>query len=267
MPVEIIPKFERRQTKKAQVQLGKMTGNAQKPLGQAWRLKIPAGPGRSYRLAQLDDYGNLRRQNFPWSLPLLLKLRARTSSSEIPGTWGFGLWNDPFSLSLGLGGGTRHLPTLPNAAWFFFASAQNYLSFRDNKPAQGFLAQSFRSPRPPTPLLILGAMAFPLLLWSKLARHLRPLFQQFIAEDSFLLDVDSTQWHEYSLEWRIDGISFRVDDQTYRTAITPKGPLGLVIWIDNQFAAFPPNGRLSYGTLENLQSAWLKIENLSIIRG
>ena len=127
--------------------------------------------------------------------------------------------------------------------------------------------QTFQSPKIPTPFLALGAMAFPLLLWPRLARHLRPLFQHLITEDSFSLDVDSTQWHEYSLEWLVDGVSFRVDDQTYGTAITPKGPLSLVIWIDNQFAAFPPNGQLSYGTLENPQSAWMEINNLTVIRG
>ena len=126
-----------------------MEGCSQETRGQTWHLKIPAGPGESYRLAQLDDDDNLRRQHFLWSPPLHLKLRARTSSSEIPGTWGFGLWNDPFSLSLGIGGGTRRLPTLPNAAWFFFASPQNYLSFRSDKPAQGFLAQTFQSPKIP----------------------------------------------------------------------------------------------------------------------
>ena len=83
-----------------------MEGCSQETRGQTWHLKVPAGPGESYRLAQLDDDDNLRRQHFLWSPPLHLNFRARTSSSEIPGTWGFGLWNDPFSLSLGIGGGT-----------------------------------------------------------------------------------------------------------------------------------------------------------------
>lgn len=284
MPIEISPKFEIHQSQGAEVHPG-ITGDCshivptlapdastgvspwEKTLGQTWHLEIPPGPQGSYRLAQLDDYCALGRHRFPWHPPLTLSLRARVSAPDIPGTWGFGLWNDPFSLSLGFGGGTRRFPALPNAAWFFCASPQNYLSFRNDKPAQGFLAQSFQSPQLPTPLLALGALALPLLLWPRLARKLRTLFRKLIVEDSVALGVDVTQWHTYTIEWSVNGVTFRVDDQTFHTGITPKAPLGLVIWIDNQFAAFPPNGRLSYGTLENPQSVWLESENLTVIKG
>lgn len=262
MSTDLKPQLKIQQTQGAEVHPRISVGS----LGQTWHLEIPPGLQGSYQLAQLDDYSQLQREFFPWHAPLNLRLRARVSTPEIPGTWGFGLWNDPFSLSLGLGGASRRFPTLPNAAWFFFASSQNYLSFRDDNPAQGFLAQTFQSTQIPTLLLGLGAMASPLLLWTRLARKLRPLFRHWIKEDSFSLNVDITQWQEYSLEWRDDGVTFQVGDQTYETAITPQGPLGLVLWIDNQFAAFPPNGRLSYGTLANPQSAWLEIENLYLIQ-
>ena len=61
---------------------------------EAYRLSIPAGPANKYRLAQLDDYPQLRRSDFPWRLPVRFSLAARTSNGSIPGTWGFGLWND-----------------------------------------------------------------------------------------------------------------------------------------------------------------------------
>ena len=244
-----------------------------------WHLEIPSGPEEKYRLAQLDDYSIHRRDTFPWKPPLTLNLRARVSTASVPGTWGFGLWNDPFSLSLGLGGGTRRFPALPNAAWFFFASPENYLSFRTEKPAQGFLAQTFCAPKIPAPILALGALGLPLLLWPWLARKLRPVFARVIEEDSFSLlnhredvagkvsaydleGLDVTRWHEYSLEWGIDHVFFRVDDQTFETGISPEPPLGLVIWIDNQYAAFPPNGKLAYGTLTNLELAWMEIQSL-----
>ena len=108
-----------------------------------YRLFIPSGLSDSYRLAQLDDYANLPRKKFPHH-SFDLSMSARTSSDSIAGTWGFGLWNDPFGLSLGFGGSPFRLPMLPNAVWFFGASKQNYLSFSDDKPAQGFLAQTFR---------------------------------------------------------------------------------------------------------------------------
>jgi hypothetical protein len=230
----------------------------------SWRLEIPAGPKGSYRLAQLDDYARLPRPDFYHRPNLTLSLRARVSNAQIPGTWGFGFWNDPFSLSLGLGGGTRRFPVLPNAAWFFFASPQNYLSFRDDLPANGFLAQTFRSAKIPAPLLALGTLGFPLLLWPRLATRLRPIFRRIIKEDSFSLAVDVTQWHNYSLEWDREQVIFKVADQTFQTRITPKGPLGLVIWIDNQYAAFKSNGELAYGTLENIRSEWVEIEALLI---
>ena len=93
-------------------------------------LSIPAGKADQYRLAQLDDYTKLNRNHFPLLPPANLSLSARTSSNTIPGTWGFGLWNDPFGLSLGFGGTPWRLPALPNAVWFFGASEESYLSFR-----------------------------------------------------------------------------------------------------------------------------------------
>jgi hypothetical protein len=62
---------------------------------EAYRLSISAGPADKYRLAQLDDYPQLRRNDFPWRFPVRFSLAARTSNGPIPGTWGFGLWNDP----------------------------------------------------------------------------------------------------------------------------------------------------------------------------
>src|SRR5512147_1754689 len=107
---------------------------------RSWRLEIPAGPAGAYRWAQIDDHLRLARRSFPCRPPLRLDLRARLSALDLPGTWGFGFWNDPFSTSLGVGGAARRLPVLPNAAWFFYAGQPNYLAFRDTHPAEGFLA-------------------------------------------------------------------------------------------------------------------------------
>src|SRR6266545_7048396 len=103
-------------------------------------LSIPSGKADGYRLAQLDDYAKLRRMDFPLRFPLGLGLLARTSSNSIHGTWGFGLWNDPFGLSLGFGGNPFRLPALPNAAWFFGASEENYLSFKEPSRAERTLS-------------------------------------------------------------------------------------------------------------------------------
>ena len=237
-------------------------------------LSIPAGKADEYRLAQLDDYTKLARGRLPLRFPLSVSLSARTSSESLPGTWGFGLWNDPFGLSLGLGGNSWRLPALPNAVWYFGASKENYLSFKDagtsirglgtgetsTRPAvNGFLAQVFRSPRF-HPSLIPAGMVFP---FSR--RATRRLLGKIIAEDGLALSQDVTQWHRYTLDWREAGVSFKVDDtQVFGSSVSPHPPLGLVIWIDNQYAAFTSEGRIGFGVLANPEPAWLEIKDIEV---
>ena len=227
----------------------------------AWRLEIPAGPKGRYRLAQIDDYRALPRRRFPWQPPFHLSLRARASAAELPGTWGFGLWNDPFGLSLGLGGAAQRFPALPNAAWFFYASPPNYLSFRNDLPAQGFLAATFRAPRLPAPLLALGSPVMALGVVPLAAQLLRGLLRQLIRQDAAQVETDVTAWHTYTLDWQAGQVTLSVDGQVVlATPVSPLGPLSLVIWIDNQYAALPRRGIMSYGCLANPEPGWIEIE-------
>ncbi len=232
-----------------------------------YRLTVPSGKADKYRVAQLDDYALLSRRRFPHRFNPSLSLSARTSSDSIPGTWGFGLWNDPFGLSLGFGGNPFRLPALPNAVWFFGASEENYLSFREQgrgDPAptgNGFMAQTFRSPRF-HPLLVLAGLALP---FSR--KVTRRLMSQVIAEDGVALSVDPSQWHGYRLEWSPSRVLFEVDDVlVFESPVSPNPPLGLVIWIDNQYAAFTPDGRIGFGVLENPEPAWLEVKDVEINR-
>jgi hypothetical protein len=295
-------------------------------------LSIPAGKADQYRLAQLDDYAQLQRKDFPHPTPYSLSISARTSSDSIPGTWGFGFWNDPFGMSLGFGGSPFRLPALPNAAWFFGASEENYLSFKTpraersegrsrldeaqipyenrasstgfaHRPgwpvpgtnaqpsaqggmaANGFLAQTFRSPKF-HPLLIPAGLTLPfsrkttrrllgkvigedgLQLWSPAARDRIQGHTLTGTRAPGLQKVDPTQWHRYQLDWREKRVSFEVDDAiVFETAVSPHGPLGLVIWIDNQYAAFTPEGNIGSGVLENPEPAWLEIKDVDISQG
>jgi hypothetical protein len=231
-----------------------------------WRFEIPAGPAGSYRLAQLDDYSSLPRRSFPWEAPLSLSLRARVSNKEIQGTWGFGLWNDPFSMALARGVDLR-LPSLPNAAWFFFASPPNYLSLLDDLPAQGFLAMTFRSARLPPALLALGFPALPFFFLPPALRLFRRIGRLFVRQESVALLADPTDWHSYSLAWEAGKAEFRVDGQrVLESKEVPHEPLGLVIWVDNQYAALTPQGRMGFGTLPNERLEWLEIEGLDLGR-
>ena len=225
-----------------------------------WRLSIPAGPAEHYRYAQLDDYRHRTRSAFRWQPPLRLSLRARISHAALPGTWGFGLWNDPFSASLGLGGASRRLPALPNAAWFFYASPPNYLAVWDDHPAQGFLAATFSAPHVPLPLMALGLPALPALAWPPTARYLRRLARRLIREAAASIEVGASEWHSYALQWLADRVRFWVDEQLcFETAVVPRPRLGLVLWIDNQYAAFSPQGHLRFGKLANEEPAWLEL--------
>lgn len=228
------------------------------PIENGWRLEIPKGDSHHYRLAQLDDYIQLPRHKFPHHY-LTLSLRARASSISIPGTWGFGLWNDPFGLSLGFGGNPFRLPALPNAIWFFGASKENYLSFKDSLTPNGFLAQAFRAPKF-HPLLIPTGLVFP---FSR--KRVRKFLGKVIGEDEIALSVDVTQWHAYRFEWSAKRSAFWVDDAlVFESQVSPRPPLGLVIWIDNQFAAFTPEGKTGFGVLENPEPAWLEIKDLNL---
>jgi hypothetical protein len=233
-------------------------GNLTK-LPKGWRLAIPAGPASRYRLSQLDDHAAMPRHAYLWHPPLGLSLRARVSSASLPGTWGFGLWNDPYGFSFGPGDVFLRLPALPNAIWFFHSSERSYLSFRDDKPAQGFLAQAFHSPNF-HPLLIPAGLILP---FSR--RRMRPLLRRVIEEDSVKLELNVTQWHEYRMAWNQERTKFWVDEElVLDSPVSPRPPLGLVVWIDNQYAAFTPQGKLRMGMEKNPEGAWLEVENVEV---
>lgn len=224
---------------------------------QGWRLGIAAGDSHAYRDAQLDDYSGIARSQFPHH-SLTLSLCARASDPFHAGTWGFGLWNDPFGISLGFGGNRFRLPALPNAAWFFFASPPNHLSFRDDQPGRGFLAQSFRTPHF-HPWLLPAGLAFPFS-----AKTSRKWISNVIEQDSTTLTADVTQWHKYQLDWRSNRVRWLLDDAVvFESNTSPRPPLGLIIWIDNQFAAFPPDGKIASGLLAGKES-FLELQDLDL---
>ena len=230
-----------------------------------WHLEIPAKKSGGYQLAQLDDHCSLRRGDFPWKPPLTLSLQARVSAEELPGTWGFGLWNDPFSFMLAYNRVVPRFPTLPDATWFFHASPQNYLSLRDDLPANGFLAATFSSNKVPTALLALASPVLALTLIPGAAQFVRRLLQRVIHQDAALIHTNVTDWHEYMLEWDARQVRISLDGAALlQTNIVPHGPLSMVIWIDNQYAALPPAGGLKYGTLPNPEPAWMELRDIKL---
>ena len=78
---------------------------------------------------------------------------------------------------------------------------------------------------------------------------------------SWRLDANSS----LIIDWRESGVSFEVDEvEVFASHVSPKPPLGLVIWIDNQYAAFTPEGKIGFGVLENPEPAWLEIKDIDV---
>lgn len=240
-------------------------GGVSETAERGFRLRIPAISGGQYALAQLDDYMSLRRRKFPHQAPVRLSLEAQVSGENIRGTWGFGFWNDPFSYGFGGGGTIKSLPVLPNAAWFFFGSKENHLSLRDDLPGSGFHVKTFRSPLLPSFLSLFALPALPTMLFPASARFLRKAAARIVREDALAIPIPVGDWHLYQLDWAESEVRFCVDDQVILTTPTsPRGPLGLVIWIDNQFFQFDPKGKMGFGSLQTDHEQGLMIRNLNL---
>jgi hypothetical protein len=240
-------------------------GQVEGPEGDVLCLSLPELNEERYSLAQLDDYMHLTRGQFPHQPPFRMKLEARVSNADLPGTWGFGLWNDPFSVGSLTGGVKRLLPVLPNAAWFFYGSRENHLTLQDDVPASGFHMKTFRSPLVPSIFSILAVPVSPFLLCSWTARIIRRTARALVQEDAHVIKMDVTDWHSYGLIWERERVRFTVDDtRIFQTANAPKGRMGLVIWIDNQYFSFTSKGHIKFGSLRSTTEAILEIRHLFV---
>ena len=237
-------------------------------LTEGYRLSLPKLDGQVYSLAQLDNYIKMQRSHFPFQPPFSFDLEARASGPDLPGTWGFGLWNDPFSLGLGAGGMSRILPVLPNAAWFFYASPENHLTLYDHLPGSGFLARTYRSPLLPGVFSLLTLFLFPLVISKWGRRFLRRAARLVVKEDARLLNVDVLEWHRYGLNWQENEVTFFVDGEAiFNTRISPRGKQGFALWMDNQYFRFDSSGRMAFGFLPVPDAQELQISAFNISSG
>lgn len=234
---------------------------SQLPAGahRGWHLSIPAGDERAYRLAQIEQGPFRNRAEFPLTPPTEWTLWARVSHDSLPGTWGFGFWNEPFSVGLGLRGMRRALPVLPNAAWYFYASPPSFLSLRDDQPGKGWMGMVFTSPLIPSLALIPALPLLAGLLIPVTRRALRRFARRWVRDQAILIPVTPTEWHRYTLRWEHNCVSFEVDGAWVATLpLVPQGKMKALVWIDNQMACFDPQGNLGSGVLSN-PAAWLEI--------
>lgn len=230
--------------------------------GDTLRLITTDTVSTQYTDAQLDDYEDLARRDFLWRPPLQMTVRARFShpAGELRGTAGFGFWNDPFLMT-----GLRW-PALPRVIWFFYASPPSNMKLDRHTPGHGWKAATLDASRWPFfALLPTTPLAVPLLNLGPLYRTFWPIGQKAINVSETLVPADMTEWHTYVIDWQPKTAHFSVDGQTVLKCQTPpRGPLGFVLWLDNQYMVATPWGSFKYGLLAAPGEQWLEVSHIEI---
>jgi hypothetical protein len=229
------------------------------------RLFVPITPERRYTNAQLDDYhwpGSQRpaMPRFSSAPPMRVSLRARASHAAPIGTLGFGFWNEPFSL-------TGSVLGTPSVWWFFYASPPSDMALVPGVPGRGWKAASLNTGHWPGLLFAPAALGAVLLTRVPgLGRPVMNLARRFMtASEAPLADVALDAWHNYELLWLAAEARFSVDGvERLRLPEPPAGPLGIVLWIDNQYAIASDSGQFGFGVRPLPEEQWLEVENLHI---
>ena len=211
--------------------------------------------------AQIDDYQGLRRRAYLWRPPLTLTVRARFSHPDgvLSGTAGFGFWNDPFLMTRG------RTPALPRALWFFYASPPSDMRLAQDVPGRGWKAAAIDATRPRALLWApLAPVLVPLMNVQPIYRRLWPYIQRSLGISEAPIEADMQDWHTYTLDWQVFRARFSADGTPVLDCAAPRGPLGFVAWLDNQYMVVTPWGRFGYGWLDAPEEQWMEIEDLEI---
>lgn len=245
---------------------GNVFFESEKARGRLW---LPATPPRKYTNAQVDDYqgfthgrllGAPRFANRP---PLRLELRARASHSAPLGTLGFGFWNEPFSVR------GAALST-PNVVWFFYAAPPSDMALVKGVPGWGWKAATLNTGRLPGLLVAPAALAaIALTRVPGLGRPVMRLARRLaVAHEALLTGVALDSWHHYQLDWFPGEARFSVDGvERLRSPAPPAGPLGFVMWIDNQYAVASEAGQFGFGVTALPEPQWLEVDAFRLERG
>jgi hypothetical protein len=193
-----------------------------------------------------------------------MSVTAWTTGNEasLVGTAGFGFWNHPFSPDV------KRPFSRPQAVWFFFASPHSNMALAKGVPGAGWKAATINAkrwqflallPAAPLSVLLCRVPMFYNALW--------PLGQHAIGVSEHLLDGSLlAHQHTYAIDWRRDGIAFAVDGVTvHETSLAPRGPLGFIAWIDNQYAIVTPQGRFGSGVIAIAHEQALFLAQVEIV--
>ena len=104
----------------------------------------------------------------------------------------------------------------------------------------------------------------------RLYRRLWPRIQRALRVREAPVPVEMTDWCTYTIEWGIETVQFSVTgaDQGRTVpvlhALSPGGPLGFVMWLDNQYLVITPWGRLAWGLLDVKGRQWMEVDDLTL---
>jgi hypothetical protein len=226
------------------------------------RMVVGATPPGRYSNAQIADY-HAPGFHFGWRPPVRMTVTAWASApaDELRGTAGFGFWNHPFSPDV------KRFPQLPQAIWFFFSSPPNDMRLAHGVGGPGWKAATINAANRRflalTPLLGPAAL---LMRSPSVYDRLWPPIQRTLQVSEKMLDGNMlAERHTYALDWRMDGATFAVDGATVLDSpYAPRGPLGFVAWLDNQYAVATPQGRLRFGLVPVEREQSLSMESVVI---
>jgi hypothetical protein len=198
----------------------------------------------------------LSRKDFAFRAHTQMELTAY-AEGELSGTAGFGFWNHPYGLGM----------RLPRAVWFFFSSQPSNMPLAMSIPGRGFKAAVFDAQRWLFYALLPAAPVGMLLMRIPgLYKRLWPLGQRAIGVDEAILDAALLQTpRRYAIDWQSDSVKFTIDGKlVFETRRVPRGPLGFVAWIDNQYAIVTPQGKFRFGLIDSAVRQRLVIESISL---
>jgi hypothetical protein len=138
-------------------------------------------------------------------------------------------------------------------------------------PGWGWKAATLDTLRPEAIAPALAApLLVPLMRLPALYRRAWPGIQRRLRIAEAPISGALTEWRDYRLEWGETRARFFVDGALLLDAPAPRGPLGFVLWCDNQYMIATPQGRFGHGTLRAgpqwLECSLLRISSLSDTR-
>lgn len=210
-------------------------------------LSLPTAEAAQYSNAQITSY-DPKAPEFQFKPPLRMTVTAFSSlhPNDLQGTAGFGFWNHPFEPG-------QWWRFRPQALWFFFGAPPNNMPLAEGVPGHGWKAATFDAMRKRAiPLLPLAPLGVMLMRSPALYKRLWPIGQSAIGVNETLLDPKLlNSEHVYTLDWRPDTARFAIDDKVVlETRRPPRGALGFIAWMDNQYRIVTPQGNMGGGLVD-----------------